>query len=794
MKRFDLASKFWEAETKGNDLRIRFGKLGSQGQLKLKTLASPAAAEAEMAKVIAEKLKKGYVEAGGKKTASVVKKVSGVKPTQLKITELSVTGSSSPRLTALVDDEHGHVAIGIGNGAYASSDGKRFYRRQEPSGNTWGLRAIENNVYAMGRRFSVSKDGAKSWKSVTVPNAGSLYALLRDSKGTCWLGADDGVVFTSDHLERGWKKATFKAPGKVLAFAEIDAGLFIVGAGCAAWDGKKLVPLKGVSKTERICRITETPSGGIVLVGNEGVSYRSDDRGKSFKKTKSGVKAHLEDCAWVAGSLFVVGGLGSAPVVLRSDDEGKSFKKVPFKANDKLSGITSWGDGALLSGDRGVYALAAPNDPYWKGTKNRFKPEPPKLDALFTPNTARTAKDRESTYQKLVARAIADHARISAKQRSQRAADANAKLAQAVDEGAEGAEAVYADWLSDAGDPRGELAQIQLRLAKDPKHKELKKAEKALLERHAATWLGKLADVRDMIALEWSAGFITKARLTNTYARDPDFGTDEDKVPKTPATVEQGLAWLLASPSGRFLRDLTVGIVTFSDNTYGAIAKELSKHYLPALRSLYLGDFLGEETELNWSDLGKIEPMYAAMPNLERLKLRSGSIRIGTLVLPHLKEFEVVTGGLDSKSMRDIAAAVWPSLEKLSVQIGPEGESVKLEELQPILDGDNLPHLTHLGIPNFNLTAQLVEPLATSRILPQLTELDLSMGTLGDDSVAKLFAMQKAFAHLAKIDVNDNFITSAGKSILKQAKLAFHYGEQRDDDGDPGDRYASAYE
>ncbi|MEO8840953.1 MAG: WGR domain-containing protein [Kofleriaceae bacterium] len=99
-----------------------------------------------------------------------------------------------------------------------------------------------------------------------------------------------------------------------------------------------------------------------------------------------------------------------------------------------------------------------------------------------------------------------------------------------------------------------------------------------------------------------------------------------------------------------------------------------------------------------------------------------------------------------------------------------------------------------LGLTNFNLTGQLVEPLATSKLLPQLAELDLSMGTLGDEHVTKLFAMQAAFAHLTKLDVNDNYLTNEGKSLLEQAKLAVHFGEQRDDEGDPSDRYASAYE
>ena len=52
--------KFWEVWTEGKTMSVRFGRLGSDGQTKPKTFASPAAAEAEAQKLLNEKLKKGY--------------------------------------------------------------------------------------------------------------------------------------------------------------------------------------------------------------------------------------------------------------------------------------------------------------------------------------------------------------------------------------------------------------------------------------------------------------------------------------------------------------------------------------------------------------------------------------------------------------------------------------------------------------------------------------------------------------------------------------------------------------
>ena len=56
------SAKFWEITVKGSEVTVRFGRIGTDGQTKVKSLASGAAAEAEAAKLIAEKTRKGYVE------------------------------------------------------------------------------------------------------------------------------------------------------------------------------------------------------------------------------------------------------------------------------------------------------------------------------------------------------------------------------------------------------------------------------------------------------------------------------------------------------------------------------------------------------------------------------------------------------------------------------------------------------------------------------------------------------------------------------------------------------------
>jgi predicted DNA-binding WGR domain protein len=67
----DKSNKFWNIDLQGIRLTVRFGKVGSTGQTQVKDFADEAAARKEHDKLVAEKLKKGYVEATGEPRPSV---------------------------------------------------------------------------------------------------------------------------------------------------------------------------------------------------------------------------------------------------------------------------------------------------------------------------------------------------------------------------------------------------------------------------------------------------------------------------------------------------------------------------------------------------------------------------------------------------------------------------------------------------------------------------------------------------------------------------------------------------
>lgn len=75
MRRYECteggSAKFWEVHVEGKALTVRFGKIGTGGTVQTKSFASADAARAEMAKLIKQKLGKGYSEKNASATTSV---------------------------------------------------------------------------------------------------------------------------------------------------------------------------------------------------------------------------------------------------------------------------------------------------------------------------------------------------------------------------------------------------------------------------------------------------------------------------------------------------------------------------------------------------------------------------------------------------------------------------------------------------------------------------------------------------------------------------------------------------
>ena len=100
-----------------------------------------------------------------------------------------------------------------------------------------------------------------------------------------------------------------------------------------------------------------------------------------------------------------------------------------------------------------------------------------------------------------------------------------------------GARAVYADWLIEQGDPRGEFITLQLANAERPA---MSKRESELLARHYDDWMGPLANVVDYVLFR--RGFLASCRAQKpalAHLDDPAWSTVEHLNTELPEIVRQ---------------------------------------------------------------------------------------------------------------------------------------------------------------------------------------------------------------------------------------------------------------
>jgi uncharacterized protein (TIGR02996 family) len=353
---------------------------------------------------------------------------------------------------------------------------------------------------------------------------------------------------------------------------------------------------------------------------------------------------------------------------------------------------------------------------------------------------------------------------------------------------------VLADWLQGQGDPRGELIALQL-AGKDEQ-------ARALIQQQADYFLGALADHQTTYdddkrpAFEWKYGYIHGLRLSN----DGGAGAELE------VSLAEILELVLRHPSGRFLAEITFGLNGHPNEAdLQDLIDLLAKRAPPTIRKLHFGDYRyagggpvgqgGDDTEISWYSIGDLGALWKAVPGLRSLITQGAGLSLGKIELPDLAHVELRTGGLERANARAIATAALPKIEHLDIWYGDDsyGGDATIEDVELLLGRTDLPALRHLGLMNSELADQLPAALARSKLLPQLRELDLSMGTMTDEGARAIAQHRDAFKHLEKLNVSLNYLSKAGVATLKGAARTLEAGTQRADE-DPEYRHPAVGE
>jgi uncharacterized protein (TIGR02996 family) len=342
---------------------------------------------------------------------------------------------------------------------------------------------------------------------------------------------------------------------------------------------------------------------------------------------------------------------------------------------------------------------------------------------------------------------------------------------------------VFADWLLEQGESWGEVIGAAAR----------GKPETARQQKVAAELLGGAG-----AELEWKHGVIDR------FEFEP-----EEFDPDSP--METVVERVLRHPAGHFVRAVSFGLPPCDDGDIEwhmeGLARALEKAGpLPRLEHIDFSEPSTHMDQESWRRVGDVRGLWSAAPNLKTLLLRGSSgsddgtpIKLAPIDAPNLETLVIYSGGLDEAAPKEIGKATWPKLNRLELYFGDEnyGGNATVDSLDGILSGRGLPALKMLGLENSRFETDLIEALATSKLLPRLEVLDLSKGTMWRAGAEALVKHASAFEHLKSLVLNDNYLEDAHVTAISKVLKNASFGEQKapdDFDGDEPYRYTTIAE
>ncbi|KAB8187172.1 STM4015 family protein [Microbispora catharanthi] len=208
---------------------------------------------------------------------------------------------------------------------------------------------------------------------------------------------------------------------------------------------------------------------------------------------------------------------------------------------------------------------------------------------------------------------------------------------------------------------------------------------------------------------------------------------------------------------------------TSSEHLVGLLVDNAAR--FPGLRSLFLGAISSDEAEISWIQQSDVTPLLEAFPWLERLEVRGGTgLALRPVRHESLRMLRFETGGLPAAVVRAVGACDLPALEHLDLWLGEEnyGGDTTVADLAPILSGERLPALRHLGLQDSEIQDEIAAAVAAAPVVARLESLALSMGMLTDAGAEALLGGQP-LTHLHALDLHHHFLTDAMVARVTEA-------------------------
>lgn len=258
--------------------------------------------------------------------------------------------------------------------------------------------------------------------------------------------------------------------------------------------------------------------------------------------------------------------------------------------------------------------------------------------------------------------------------------------------------------------------------------------------------------------IEFEAGRPMASLDTQCYRIGLDWESED--------TVVDRLTALLGDPSVDRLKGLVIG-PWFSDDPYdgeiGTTVEALvaASGQLASLSSLFIGDIIVDECEVSWIQQGDLSSLFAAFPRLEYFQVRgSEGLKLGRIRHDSLRHLRIECGGLPAEVLHGLAESTLPALESLTIYLGDSnyGWNGSVEDVKKLLSG-RFPKLSHLALIDSEIQDEVTVAILDSDLLPQITSLDLSMGTFGDEGANALLSAADRLGHLKSLKIEHHYMS-----------------------------------
>jgi uncharacterized protein (TIGR02996 family) len=359
---------------------------------------------------------------------------------------------------------------------------------------------------------------------------------------------------------------------------------------------------------------------------------------------------------------------------------------------------------------------------------------------------------------------------------------------------------VYADYLTDQGDPRGDFMRVQLALENEDlpaaERKKLKSQENKLLAAHEADWLGPFAEyarTADKRSFYISGKSVERRPVECRFERGWLAALDFADL-----TVNQARAYA-AFPGAALVRELVVTEVASEESTTNdPDADEHDTNYAPgpdvpadidayeqpglhalcrvphlaAVRKFQLGEKDDGQEYFNCHVAGELAyHLVKQMPHVEEIGLfahRVDSNKLFPLPMPRLRSLEL----FHSKSYPLDKLAANKTLTNLEVirchphALDYDGEDeggayIRLKHLRAVCRSPHLTSLTHLCLRLTDFGDEGIEEIVSSGLLKRLKVLDLRGGCVSDAGAEALAACPDT-RNLSYLNMSSNGLTADG--------------------------------